>query len=94
MTDLNDQAFHPFLDTSITSMTSDDSLPIQQESMIYIEESELRPPAMFMKGYTELNPYEATAFGEVVLKKTKNGKRAKSGVKLERSISPKRPICC
>jgi hypothetical protein len=93
MTDLNNQAFHTSLDASITSKNSYDSLPIQQESMIYIEESELRPSGIFMKGYTELNPYEATAFGEVVLKRTKNGKRVKSGVRLERSISPKKATC-
>ena len=48
----------------------------------------LRPPAIFAKGYRELVPYEKTTFGEVTLKKTKNGQRAKSGVKIERDISP------
>jgi hypothetical protein len=56
----------------------------------YLEEDELRPNGIFKKGYRELSPYEATAFGGLTLKKTKNGQRAKSGIELERSTSPKR----
>ena len=56
----------------------------------YLEESHLRPDGVFTKGYRELQPYEKTAFAGISLKKTKNGQRAKSGIQLERSISPKR----
>jgi hypothetical protein len=56
----------------------------------YLEEDELRPNGIFKKGYRELSPYEATAFGGLTLKKTKNGQRAKSGIELEGSTSPKR----
>jgi hypothetical protein len=64
-----------------------------QEFAPYIEESDLRPPAIFRKSYRVLSPYERTTFAEVTLKKTRNGHKAKSGVVLERSISPKRISC-
>jgi hypothetical protein len=58
---------------------------------IYIEEEdELHPPAVFRQSYREMPPYQNTAFGEVTLKKTRTGHRVKSGVKIERAISPKR----
>jgi hypothetical protein len=58
---------------------------------IYIEEQdELHPPAVFRQSYREMPPYQNTAFGEVTLKKTKTGHKVKSGVKIDRVISPKR----
>ena len=57
---------------------------------IYVDDGPLRPPFTCRKSYTVLLPYKPTGFGEVTLKKTRNGKKAKSGVQLERSISPKR----
>jgi hypothetical protein len=34
--------------------------------------ADLRPPAIFKKGYIELSPYEHSSFGGLTLKKTKN----------------------
>lgn len=57
----------------------------------YLDEEDLRPGGEFIKGYKELRTCEDTAFAGVVLKKTRNGKKAKNGFRLERSISPVRP---
>lgn len=54
----------------------------------YLDEADLRPGGQFIKGYKEIRPYQDTAFGEVTLKKTRNGQRAKSGIHLENPISP------
>jgi hypothetical protein len=54
----------------------------------YLDENDLRPGGEFIKGYTELRPYKKTAYSGITLKKTRNGHRAKSGVRLESSISP------
>ncbi len=79
---------HEFND-SLSSIDSEVSLE-SIATAFYIDEAELRPNGIFKKGYRELSPYEATAFGGLTLKKTKNGQRAKSGIELERSTSPKR----
>lgn len=54
------------------------------------ETEQFRPPAVFRRGYRVLTEYEETRFGGVTLKQTRNGRLAKSGVSLERDISPKR----
>jgi hypothetical protein len=56
----------------------------------YLDENDLRPGGEFIKGYTELRPYKKTAYSGITLKKTRNGHKAKSGVRLESSISPVR----
>ena len=56
----------------------------------YLDDEDLRPGGEFIKGYQEIRPYEDTAFAGVTLKKTRNGKKAKSGHRLEHSISPVR----
>ncbi len=73
--------------------SADEAYLEPHEFATYIEESDLRPPAIFRKSYHVLPPYERTKFAEVTLKKTRNGHKAKSGVVLERSISPKRVSC-
>jgi hypothetical protein len=59
-------------------------------NFVEMEEECLRPPAVFRKGYNILTPYEDTKFGGIVLKKTKNGHRIKSGVQIDGDLSPKR----
>jgi hypothetical protein len=74
---------------SINGTEQDLSSP-QSVSRSYVEENDLadlRPPAIFKKGYIELSPYEHSSFGGLTLKKTKNGQKAKSGVSLECPIS-------
>ena len=71
------------IDTTTATVASDNQV-------IFVNDDELRPSGHFPQGYRVLAAYQDTAFGEVVLKKTKNGHRAKSGVKIERNISPKR----
>ena len=63
-----------------------------KKQVLFVNDDELRPSGHFPKGYRVLRPYEDTAFGDVVLKKTRNGHRAKSGVKIEHDISPNRPV--
>mmetsp|Transcript_94121 Transcript_94121/g.130720 ORF Transcript_94121/g.130720 Transcript_94121/m.130720 type:complete len:103 (-) Transcript_94121:57-365(-) len=69
-----------------------DNSNIQQMpfSTVYVEDAALRPPFVCRKSYTVLSPYKSTGFAGVTLKKTRNGQKAQSGVKLERAISPKR----
>jgi hypothetical protein len=81
----NQQEFNDSL-SSIESEVSLESVT----TAFYIDEDELRPNGVFKKGYRELSPYETTTFGAVTLKETKNGQRAKSGIELEKSISPKK----
>jgi hypothetical protein len=68
--------------------TYDDLSAVMAE--YYLDENDLRPGGEFIKGYTELQPYKNTAYSGITLKKTRNGHRAKSGVRLEHSISPVR----
>ncbi len=88
MSSNNQQGF----DDSVSSIESEVSLESVTTAFnaVYIDEAELRPNGVFKKGYREISTYEATSFGAVTLKKTKNGQRAKSGIELERSISSKR----
>jgi hypothetical protein len=76
-------------DDSINNDTEDLSSPPQSVTRSYEENdlADLRPPAIFKRGYIELSPYEPSSFGGLTLKKTKNGQRAKSGVSLEYPIS-------
>jgi hypothetical protein len=75
--------------------TADLSSP-QSVTTSYVEDNlaDLRPPAMFKKGYRELSPYEKSSFAGVTLKKTKNGQRAKSGISLACPISPSKRQSC
>lgn len=51
-----------------------------------MEEDSIRPPIVFRKGYTVLENCTETHFGGITLRKTKNGRKAKNGVALEREI--------
>ena len=80
-----------FNNPNTASANQDDDFPPQSITSYYQDDlADLRPPALFKKGYRELSPYQHSSFGGVTLKKTKNGRRAKSGVALECPISPKR----
>ena len=59
----------------------------------YIEEDQLRPNGVFIKGYQELKPYNDINFGGITLRRTANGKRAMSGIQLEKPISSRRLSC-
>ena len=72
------------------TQTNSISITAPEQCQVYIEEDQLRPPAVFRKSYQEITPYRKSAFGEVTLKKTKNGQRAQSGIPLECPISPKK----
>jgi hypothetical protein len=88
---LNNQMINSSLYDSI-----DTDLSPQSATTSYVEDNlaDLRPPAMFKKGYRELSPYEKSSFAEVTLKKTKNGQRAKSGISLACPISPNKRQSC
>jgi hypothetical protein len=72
------------------STVSSSSTMAAARQVLFVEDHQLRPNGEFPLGYHVLSPYEKTIFGDVTLKKTRNGHRAKSGVKIERDISPKR----
>ena len=87
----NHDSMSTCMDNSQHEPIEDTTVPLEEITTgFYLEESHLRPDGVFTKGYRELHPYEKTAFAGISLKKTKNGQRAKSGIQLERSISPKR----
>jgi hypothetical protein len=79
----------------ISSSTANDSsvsafsLSSTGTNFVEIEEERLRPPAVFQKRYNILTPYEDTKFVVVVLKKSKNGHRIKSGVRIDVDLSLK-----
>jgi hypothetical protein len=74
----------------LTESTDSSAAVTATRQVLFAEDDKLRPNGEFPLGYHVLSPYEKTAFRDVTLKKTKNGHRAKSGVKIERDISPKR----
>jgi hypothetical protein len=89
-----------YLSNQMISSTHSDSIDAdfspQSATTSYVEDNlaDLRPPAMFKKGYRALSPYENSSFAEVTLKKTKNGQRAKSGISLAYPISPSKRQSC
>ncbi|KAL3903999.1 MAG: hypothetical protein SGILL_010235 [Bacillariaceae sp.] len=75
---------------SATNIASTAALSDGATQVVFVNDDELRPSGHFPKGYRVLNPYSTVAYGEVILKPSREGRRMQNGVKIEADISPKR----